>query len=61
MYALNIASIIKKMTVNELRKFIFENYCKRIEFVKESSYYSKKRSKKKRFFFACNQISSKNS
>ena len=41
---MNIASAIKKMTVNELRDFIFGNYCKR--FVKESSYYSKKKKKR---------------
>ena len=43
MYTLNIASTIKKMTLNELRDFIFESYYKRIGFVKESSYYSMKR------------------
>ena len=32
MYILNIASAIKKMTFNELRDFIFENYYKRIGF-----------------------------
>ena len=31
---------MKKMTLNKLRDFIFENYYKRIEFVTESSYYS---------------------
>ena len=55
MYTLNIASAIKKMTVNGLREFIFENYYNRIGFVKESSYYSMKRLKK-RFVIACNQI-----
>ena len=30
MYILNIASTIKKMSVNELRYFIFENYYKQI-------------------------------
>ena len=39
MYILNIASAIKKMTVNELRDFIFENYYRRIGFSKENSYY----------------------
>ena len=34
------------MTVNELRNFVFENYYKRIQFVKESSYYSVKHVKK---------------
>ena len=47
MYILNIASAIKEMLVNELREFIFENYYKRIGFVKERSYYSMKRLKKK--------------
>ena len=36
------------MTVNKLRDFIFKNYYKRIQFVKESSYYSMKPLKKKK-------------
>ena len=47
MYILNITSATKKMTDNELRAFIFENYYKIIGFVKESSYYSTKRLKRK--------------
>ena len=47
MYILNIASAIKKMSVNETRDFIFENYYERIGFSKENSYYSMKRLKKK--------------
>ena len=43
---MNIASAIKKMTVNKLKDFIFENYYER--FVKESSYYSKKKKRLKR-------------
>ena len=39
MYFLNIASIRKKMPINEIRDFIFENYYKRIRFSKENSYY----------------------
>ena len=39
MYTLNIACALKRMAVIELRNFIFENYYKRIGFVKESSYY----------------------
>ena len=46
MYILNIVRAIKKMSVNEIRGFIFENYCNIIVFSKESSYYSMKRSKK---------------
>ena len=38
---------MKKMTVNEPRDFIFENYYKRIGIVKEKSHYSMKRLKKK--------------
>ena len=53
-HILNIASAIRKVTVNELRDFIFENYYKRIGFLKESCYYSMKRLK--RFDVACNQI-----
>ena len=48
MYILNIAKAIKKMTVKELKGFIFENYYLRLGFAKENSYYSMKRRKKKR-------------
>ena len=47
MNTLNVVTTIKKMTVNELREFIFENYYKQIGFVKEESYYSIKRLKNK--------------
>ena len=61
MYILNIPRTIKKMSVNEIREFIFENYYKRIRFSKENSYYSMKRlKKKKRFIVACKQINRKN-
>ena len=59
MNILNISRAIKKMSVNEIRDFIFENYYKRIEFSKENSYYSMKRLKK-RFIVACKQINRKN-
>ena len=36
MYITNIARDVKKMSVNEMRDFIFENYCKRIWFSKEN-------------------------
>ena len=39
MYILNIASAIKKKSVNEVRGFIFENYCKQIGFSNKNSYY----------------------
>ena len=58
MYILNITSAISKMSVNELRDFIFDNYYKGIGFVKERSYYSMK-CLKKRFVVASNQINGK--
>ena len=55
MYILNIARAIKKMSVNEIRDFIFKNYYMKIGFSKENSYYSMKRLKK-RFIVACKEI-----
>ena len=37
MYIANIARVIKKTSVNEIRDFIFENYYERIGFSKENS------------------------
>ena len=59
MYILNIAQAIKKMSVNEIRHFIFENYYKRIAYSKENSYYSMKSLKRKRFIVACKQVNRK--
>ena len=42
------------MSINELRDFIFENYYKRIGFVKEKSYNSMKRLKKR--FVVANKL-----
>ena len=36
MYTLNIAKAIEKMSVNEIRDFIFENYCKRIVLLRKT-------------------------
>ena len=47
MYILNIVRATKKVSLNEIRDFIFEKYYKRIGFSKESSYYSMKRLQKK--------------
>ena len=44
---LNIAKAIKKMSVNEVKDFIFENYYQRIGFSKVNRYYSMKLLKKK--------------
>ena len=60
MYILNIDRAIKKISVNEIRHFVFENYYKRIGFSKESYYSMKRLKKKKRFFVSCEQISRKN-
>ena len=49
MYILTITNI-----VNEIRDFIFENYCKRIGFFRETSYYSMKNQKKK--IYNCLQL-----
>ena len=46
MYALNYASVVKKMSVNEIRELVYENYFKQIGFHKENSYYSMRRLKK---------------
>ena len=53
MYILNIASTIRKMTINELRDVIFENYYRGIEFSEENSYHSMKHLKK-RSTIVCN-------
>ena len=45
MYILNIARVIKKMSVNEIRGFIFKNYYKHLI---------------KRFVVGCEQINRKN-
>ena len=60
MYILNIAGATKKMSVSEIKDFIFKNYHKRIGLVKERIYYSMKRLKKKRFIVSCKQINWKN-
>ena len=55
-YILNIARAIKKMSVNEIRDFIFESYCKRIGFSKENSYYSMKCFKQKDLLLLANKL-----
>ena len=45
MNILNIARATKKMSANEIKDFIFDNYHKRIGFSKKNSYYSMKRLK----------------
>ena len=49
MYFLNIPKAIRKMSINEIRDFIFENCYKQTGFSKENSYYSMKNQKKKNY------------
>ena len=51
MYILNITKAIQKMSINEIKEFILENYYKRIRFFKDSSHYSMKHLKT----FFCSQ------
>ena len=56
MYTLNINRAIKKMFVNEIRDFIFENYYKQIGILrKKKSYYSIKRLKRKDLLLLSNK------
>ena len=59
-YTLNIARAIKKINVNEMRKFIFEIYYKRIRFSRENSYYSMKLLKRKDLLLLANKLTEKN-
>ena len=59
MYTLNIITATKKMSVNDIRDFIFENYYKRIGFSKEDSYYSMKRLKRKDLLLFANKLTEK--
>ena len=56
MYNLNISKAIKKMSVNDMTEFVFENYYKRIGFSKEDSYYSVKRLKRKDLLLLANKL-----
>ena len=56
MYTLNIARALKKMSVNEIRDFTFENYYKWVGFSKENSYYSMKHLKKKYLLLLPNKL-----
>ena len=56
MYNLNTARAIKKMSVNGIRDFIFENYYKQNGFSKKDSYYSMKRLKRKDLLLPLNKL-----
>ena len=55
MHILNIFSAIKKMTIKELKDFIYENYYRKLDFLKKS-YYSVKHQKKKELLLATKLI-----
>ena len=55
MYNLNISRAIKKMTVNEIRDFILENYFKS-GYSKENSYYLMKHLVKKDLLLLANKF-----
>ena len=59
MYTLNISRAIEKITVNEIRDFIFENYYKRVGFSNKSSYYSMKRLERKNLLLVINKLREK--
>ena len=50
MYILIITKAIKKMIINEIKDFIFENYYNRIGFSKEINCYPIKPLKKKKIY-----------
>ena len=56
MYILNFVSAIKKMTIKELKNFIYENYDRRIGFPVENSYCSMKQKKKDLLLLATKSI-----
>ena len=56
MYTQSFSKAIEKMSVNEIRDFIFENCYKQIGFFKDSSYYSMKRLKKRNLLLLANKL-----
>ena len=56
MSTLNIIKAIKKISVNHLRDFIFENYYKQIGFSEEDSYYLMKHLKRKDLLVLANKL-----
>ena len=59
MHILNIVNATKKMAVNELEDFIYENYYIQMGFARESSYYSIKHQKKKDLQFFVTKLTEK--
>ena len=56
MHIINNFRDIKKLTVKELKDFIDEKHYRRIEFLKENSYYSMKHQKKKDVFLLATKL-----
>ena len=56
MYILNFDKAIEKMSISEIREFIFKNYNKKIVFSKKSSCYSMKQLKKKDLLLLANKL-----
>ena len=56
MHTLNIIKTIKKISANDIRDFIFENYYKQIGVSKEESCCSLKRLKKEKLLFLANKL-----
>ena len=50
---------MKKMSLNEIRDFMFENYYKRIGFSEENNYLFNEKFEGKRFIVACKQVNRK--
>ena len=59
MYSLKIIKPIKKMSLNDIRYFIFEKFYKWIRFSKEDTYYSSKRLKRKYLLLFTNKLKEK--
>ena len=59
MYTLNIVKAIKKMSLNDIRDFFFENYYKQTGCSKESSYFSMKHLKRKYLLLLANKLMQK--
>ena len=56
MYTLNIVKAIKKMSVNDIRNFNFEDYYKRTGYFKEDSCCSMKFLKRKYLLLLANKL-----
>ena len=60
MYILNISNAMEKMTVNEIRDIIFENYYKQIGFFLKKSVIIQWNIRKKDFQLLANKLTEKN-